>query len=118
MSADWLQKIADLLQKTLVPVFRRRALQRLSSEIGTYKEELTCQSRCAHSLHVLEAAGAAVRAGEIDRGWRYLMTARRLEAAAGGDAERKAAAIAILKESDAKLGSWRKEAVRELLNVA
>jgi hypothetical protein len=117
-SSRW-PNIADWYDRQIVPVLQHRRLKRLATEIKAYKEELQGRAKCARSIDIVKAADSAVADGDIDCGWKYLQTARRLELAASQDpAEINAAAIAIRKEADYKLSGWRKTAVNELLTVA
>lgn len=105
----------DRVARLLVRIFRRRAVNRLSSDIAAYIEELEGRARTARSIPLLQAALKDAEDGEIERGWKYLQTARRLKLAAGGPAVLAAAAISLRKEAATKLTSWRKEAVEKLL---
>jgi hypothetical protein len=91
-------------------------LKRLESEIGAFKKELKSRGRPENIVDVVTAAESAVADGDIDAGWKYLQTARRLELEAAG-AKSNAAASTIRNEADKKLSGWRKEAVNELLTV-
>src|SRR4051812_14300049 len=71
----------------LVPILQRRAWKRLGAAIVTYERELLGRSElvsdleCASSAiqELLKTAKAACNAGDIDRGWKLLLAAQRLE---------------------------------------
>jgi hypothetical protein len=67
------------------------------------------------SVSVLKMASAALRCGDVERGWKCVQSARRLELFVDG-ADIKAAATVIRSEAD-KLSTWRRNAVIELLTV-
>ncbi|MEA2837033.1 MAG: hypothetical protein QOD89_1583 [Bradyrhizobium sp.] len=104
----------DRLDRWTVPVFRRRAMKRLRAEIDVYQEELNCRGG-AKWPGFLDQARQAADNGDIDRGWRFLQAARRVQLPATGSPELDAAAVSIREEAAKKLGSWRKEAVETLL---
>jgi 8-oxo-dGTP diphosphatase len=104
----------DRLDKWTVPIFRRRAMKRLRAEIDVYQEELNCRGG-AKGPGLLDQARQAADNGDIDRGWRFLQAARRVNLPATGSPELVAAAVSIREEAAKKLGSWRKEAVETLL---
>jgi hypothetical protein len=98
-------------------MLRRRAVKRLTSDISASIEQLGCHAQCMKSVPLLEKAREVAEDGDVDLGWKYLQTARRLELAASGSAELAVAAISLGKEADSKLASWRKDAVKELLKT-
>lgn len=105
----------DRLDRWSVSIFRRRAIRRLRSEIDTYENELKCRdgAKCAG---LFDEARQAVNDGDIDRGWRFLQVARRIELGKDGTPELDAAAISIRREASKKLTSWRKETIEKLLS--
>jgi len=109
-------RIADCMHRFLVPILRRRALKRLASEVGTFRLELKARSSRAQGGKALAAAEKAIDAGDIDTGWRYLQTARRIELVNKNSRELAVEATAIRKEAERKLNEWRKKAVAKALD--
>ena len=103
----------DRLDRWAAPIFRRRAMKRLRAEIDVYREELNCRGG-AKCPGLLDQAWQAADNGDIDRGWRFLQAARRIDLLAAGSPELDAAAVSIRQEAK-KLSPWRKEAVETLL---
>jgi hypothetical protein len=93
-------------------------VKRLSSDIDGYIRELNGRAKNARTVPLLQEAKTVAEDGDIDLGWKYFQTARRLEliALTPGAPELVATATSLRKEIDEKLTSWRKEAAKELLN--
>jgi 8-oxo-dGTP pyrophosphatase MutT (NUDIX family) len=108
----------DRLMAPIWRLLRRRRLKRLASDISVYKQVLSIRADCGGCFNLLNAAEIAVEEGNVDSGWKYLHAARRVELLTASDAELQAAAIAIRKESDAKLSSWRRAAVEKILPLS
>jgi 8-oxo-dGTP diphosphatase len=105
--------------------FCAKRWMRLESAITAFRNELGCilktpaQNRgCVQSIYAaLENASAALRAGNIDKGWKCFHSARRLMLLnIDGDdkATLQVKAIQIRHESS-KLTNWRKSAINNLL---
>jgi len=109
----------------MMPIFRRRALQRLEADIHAY--EVCVQGRAKTDKEypatrlpaiqcALNKATEALKNGKMDSAWKEFQTAHRLELFALGEVELKATASAIREEAIIKLNAWRKNAVLALLN--
>lgn len=96
-------------------ILRRGAVKRVSAEVAAYIQQLGAGAKCPMTVPLLHVAQKIADSGDVERGWRYLQTARRLELAASGSAEIDAAATTLREEADKKLTSWRKEAIKKLL---
>src|SRR5208337_416234 len=103
-------------------MFRAKPLQRLLTSIQAYKLEL--EGRAGQSpplssnLPALQAglatAARAANDGQLEGGWKSLLTVQRVELLFLGEKDLQAAALAIRHEAT-KLNPWRKAAVLELL---
>jgi hypothetical protein len=109
------------LRRRLVPVLRGRAWRRLEGEIRVFEHKLSARLEAAHTSkdtshlrEVLQSAKEALRAGDIDEGWRCLQSAQRLLLSLSSGAELRAEAASMRAEAD-KLAGWRKGAVEALL---
>lgn len=115
---------AKLIFTRITSMHRR---QRLSATIGSYAMELDCrenvfrarQTCCtpciAEARAALHQARLALdRQGDIDKGWKYLFAAQRMEIFSMDQAQLRTKAIVMLNESG-KLTGWRKESVGDLL---
>jgi ADP-ribose pyrophosphatase YjhB (NUDIX family) len=113
-----------LLGKQLVPIFSRRRWKRLASAIDVYDKELQDRAKSSEKLpdglatiqEVLKSAREALENGDIDLGWKSLMSAQRLELNYLTQPELNAVGWAMRSEAD-KLDGWRKAAVVGLLSV-
>lgn len=101
--------------------------QRLSATIDAYALELDCRENALRGRHtssvpcLAEARQALRRArqvldghGDIDKGWKYLYAAQRMEILAMEQAQLRTKAIVLLNEAE-KMTGWRKDTVRALL---
>lgn len=101
--------------------------QRLSATIDSYALELNCrekifrarQSGCAPCLEearqaLHQARQALDGQGDIDKGWKYLFAAQRMEILSMEPDQLRTKAIVLLNESG-KLTGWRKDTVGDLL---
>jgi 8-oxo-dGTP diphosphatase len=92
--------------------------RRLASEVDAYRLEVMGRARLQRKfvpalpaiLPLLTRAHQAQEKGDIDRGWKYLHTARRMELLVLDDDSLRAAAATIHEEAE-KLEGWRKNAV-------
>lgn len=94
---------------------RRRAVERLRSDIDAYTHEKAPGSGSTSAI-LLEKAKDAVDDGNIDLGWKCLQAARRVDLGGTGTPELDAACASLREEASKKLTSWRKEAVAKLLS--
>jgi hypothetical protein len=112
-----MQRLADWLDKQLVPILQRRALKRLEAAIDSYHYCLQGRAKSGAKIEeALDGARAALKNGKIDQGWKCFQAAQRIELFALNGTELKAVATAMRKEAD-KLNVWRKIAVLDLLTV-
>ena len=78
------------LDKCLVPIVQRRRWKRLASDIAAYENGLPGLAKSGVAtlpmIHdALDGARAALESGDIDRGWKCLQAAQRLELLAFGE---------------------------------
>ncbi len=114
LARAWRTRAASVVQAT--------RWHRLVAEVDAYRGEVEgralIQQRLGAALpailSLLTRARQAVEGGDIDRGWRCLHTARRLELLGLDDSELHAAAETIRDEAE-KLDGWRKKAVTSLV---
>jgi len=120
-----MQRLGGWLDKRFVPIIQRRRWKRLASDIAAYENGLAGLAKSSDKLDAtlpaihdaLDGARVALEAGDIDRGWKCLQVAQRLELLALGEgAELNAAGTALRNEAD-KLSGWRRKAVFRLLTV-
>ncbi len=119
-----MQRFLATCARHLVPLFGRRRWKRLASAIEAYGKELEC--RAARNLTLkngldtikvaLESARTAVVDGDVDGGWRHLLTAQRLELFYMETEELRATELMMRREAS-KLDGWRKDAVLELIGT-
>jgi 8-oxo-dGTP diphosphatase len=101
--------------------------QRLSANIDSYAMELDCRENVFRARQtccvpcIEEAREALHKArlvldshGDIDKGWKYLLAAQRMEIFSMEQGQLRTKAIVLLNESE-KLTGWRKDTVRDLL---
>jgi hypothetical protein len=120
-----MQRLGGWLDKRFVPIIQRRRWKRLASDIAAYENGLAGLAKSSDkfdatlpAIHdTLDGARAALEGGDIDRGWKCLQVAQRLELLALGEGpELNAAGTALRNEAD-KLSGWRRKAVFRLLTV-
>lgn len=115
------------IKGALVRLLSSRRYRRLASAIAAYRTELGQRvSRCEHAesscdwaeaaYEALCSAEAALRDGDIDKGWPCFHAAQRIELLALKPDEELTARVIALKEEAEKLSSWRKRATYELLS--
>ncbi|MCK9295846.1 MAG: NUDIX hydrolase [Desulfobulbaceae bacterium] len=101
--------------------------RRLSATIDSYALELNCREKVFRARQTccvtcLEEARQALHQarqaldgqGDIDKGWKYLFAAQRMEILSMEQGQLQSKAIVLLNESE-KLTGWRKDTVRDLL---
>lgn len=106
----------------------RRKKKRLESDIAVYRQELQRGSRSRldsdepeaclpvfEAFNLLSLAGKAIKAGDIDKGWKCFHGAQRLELFFLQTDELRGKTLALQNEANNKLRSWRKAAIDELL---
>jgi hypothetical protein len=117
-----MRRLANFLNKQLVPVFQASRWKRLHSDIQQSKLESNgiraSRTKNDELYKVIdrsfEHAFICAARGDIDEGWKCLHVARRLEILNEQTDELIAVKMRLDKEST-KLTSWRKEAVTALL---
>jgi hypothetical protein len=101
---------------------QRRSWKRLGAAVAAYEHELRGRAECSNisfcdlaAIHeALDEARAAHAEGDIDRGWKLMLAAQRLEylTLKGEDL---CATAAIIRNEAQKLGDWRERTILELL---
>lgn len=116
LSQAWRTNAASVVQST--------RWHRVVAEVDAYRVELEGRARRQPTLSdalpairpILTRARQALEKGDIDRGWRCLHSAQRLELLGLDDDGLRAKAVAMREEAE-KLDGWRKKAVVALLTV-
>ncbi len=114
--------------RPLKRLFKRgsRRWKRLEAEIAVFREELAYLAETlkgeekpppwlTSARRRINEAEVACRDGAIDKGWRMLMAARRMDYWRLEHDEDKTSAAAMLLKEAQKIKPWRKEATEELL---
>ena len=114
------------LLTTARTVFQARRKGRLTSDITVYRQELHRRSllndlsseaslAVRESCKLIKLAERAVLYGDIDRGWKCLNGAKRMELFSYSDTKELAFKALALREEASKLSPWRKKAIDSLL---
>ncbi len=118
-TSSWLARVWRTRGASVLQATRWR---RLGAEVDAYRGEMEGRALAQERLSavlppirsLLRHARQALDGGDIDRGWRCLHAARRLELLGLDDPELQAEAQTIREEAD-KLHGWRKKAVTALV---
>jgi len=115
---------AARMRRLLVPIFRSRASRRLQAEISVFEQKFAARRTQGTRLKVaperigetLEHAKEALKAGDIDSGWRQLQSAQRLLLPNLQRGAELSAEVVAMRAEVEKLSGWRKCAAEDLLH--